>query len=533
MRTGASLGRRWGILAMLGLMGLALALLIHLPKRSPGYMDAYYHLTIAERIADGQGFTEPFVWNYLDAPEDIPHPSHLYWAPLPSILAAGAMRLFGRSYDAACAPFILCAAALPLLTFGLARRLGATVSEAAVSGLLVPLAGFYAAYWTSPDSFAPFALAGSAALWLFAQAHEGRWRALAAGLCAGLGHLARPDGLLLIAEGLLWLAWAWAKGRTSRSRALQAALWMLAGYAVVMGPWYARNWAAAGSPLAGGGLRALFLREYDELYAAQHIPTLGDYLSWGLGNIAASKANALLSNLLTLVGAMLVVLVVPSGWGIWAARRHAGLWPALTFGALLLLAMSLAFTFPGVRGSFFHSAGALLPLGFAAVFPGLRAGVAWASARRRSWNAAQAYRVFAVALVAMAVMVSGALYARALGARPPALASWNARYEVYPRAARWLDEHAAPYDRVLVGDPAAFYYYSGRECAAIPTDGMDGLQFVRAKYRVRYLLLEYNHPRFLDGIYAGEAPDGWTARQVFYDASGERVVLYDMGEVGR
>ncbi len=523
-------GRRWGILAVLGVAGLALALLIHLPKRTPGYMDAYYHLTIAERIAGGQGFTEPFVWNYLDVPADIPHPSHLYWAPLPSILAAGAIRLLGDSYNAASLPFILCAAALPLLTYGLARRLGASVPEAAVSGVLVPLAGFYAAYWTSPDSFAPFALAGCGALWLMSQAHESRWRALAAGLCAGLGHLARPDGVLLIAVGLLWAAWAGASGRAPRGRALRAALWMVAGYAAVVGPWFARNWAVAGSPLAGGGLSALFLRDYDELYAARHIPTLADYLAWGVGNILASKLSALVSNLALLVGALLVVLAAPAAWGLWAARRDTRLWPALTFGALLLLAMSLAFTFPGVRGSFFHSAGALVPLAFAAVFPGLRAGVAWASARR-GWNPAQAYRVFAVALVAMALAVSGMLYARAIGGRGPAVAPWNARYDAYPLVARWLDAHAEPADRVLVGDPAAFYYYSGRECAAIPSDGMDGLRFVQAKYRVRYLVLEYNHPRFLDGVYRGEeTPEGWVARQVFHDSLGEKVVVYEMAQ---
>ncbi len=531
MKTHSSRGGRWGILAALGIAGLALAVLIHLPKRTPGYMDAYYHLTIAERIAGGQGFTEPFVWNYLDAPDDIPHPSHLYWAPLPSILAAEAMWLLGRSYSAACLPFILCAAALPLLTFGLARRLGATTTEAAVSGLLVPLAGFYAAYWTSPDSFAPFALAGCGALWLMSRAHESRRRALAAGLCAGLGHLARPDGFLLIATGLLWAAWVGISGRAPRGRAWRAALMMLAGYALIMGPWFARNWAVAGSPLAGGGLSALFLRDYDELYAARHIPTLADYLAWGLGNIAASKLNALVSNLVTLLGALLVVLAAPAAWGLWAARRDMRLWPALAFGAMLLLAMSLAFTFPGVRGSFFHSAGALLPFLFAAVFPGLRAGVAWAAARRPSWNAGQAYRVFAVALVAMALGVSAILYTRAIGGREPAVAPWNARYEVYPLLARYLDEHANPADRALVNDPPAFYYSSGRECVAIPSDGMEGLEYVQAKYGVRYLVLEYNHPRFLDGVYRGdETPEGWALRQVFYDALGEKVVIYEMAE---
>ncbi|MDH7489733.1 MAG: hypothetical protein QHH80_09505, partial [Anaerolineae bacterium] len=143
----------------------------------------------------------------------------------------------------------------------------------------------------------------------------------------------------------------------------------------------------------------------------------------------------------------------------------------------------------------------------------------------------QAYRVFAVALVAMALAVSATLYARAIGGRGPAVAPWNARYDAYLLVARWLDDHAEPADRALVGDPAAFYYYSRRECAAIPSDGMDGLRLVQAKYRVRYLVLEYNHPRFLDGVYRGdETLEGWVARQVFHDSLGEKVVVYEMAQ---
>ena len=538
MRENAAAWRRLALpLGMLA-VGIALAALLSLPKRAPGYMDAYYHVVIAQRIAGGQGLTEPFIWNFLQQPETIPQPSHLYWSPLPSLLAAGSIKVLGDSYLAASLPFILCAAALPLLTFFLARRIGATEKEAFASGILITLAGFYAAYWTSPDSFAPFALAGCAALCFTAHAGKNRWYALLAGLFAGLGHLARPDGVLLLAVGVLWLVWRGARagmearsttgaGRETRAT-LRAVAWMLAGYLVVMAPWYARTWAVAGSPLAGGGLRALFLRNYDELYAALHFPSAGDYLAWGWGNILASKGNALLSNLATLLGAGMFALSPLALWGWWANRRHPFATPMTLFGGLLYLSMSLAFTFPGVRGSFFHSAGALLPFGFATVFPGLRAAVAWFSARRKGWNPAQAYRVFSVSLVTLALLVSGLLYARSLGGSPPALPAWNERDSVYAAASRWLDAHAAPGERVMVNNPPAFYYFAGRECVVIPSDGLDALRFVRDKYNVRWLLLEYNHPRFLNAVYAGgEALQGWAARQVFTDAMGMKAVLYE------
>ena len=42
-----------------------------------------------QRLADGFGFTEEVIWQYLDNPGQLPVPSHSYWMPLPSIMAAG------------------------------------------------------------------------------------------------------------------------------------------------------------------------------------------------------------------------------------------------------------------------------------------------------------------------------------------------------------------------------------------------------------------------------------------------------------
>jgi hypothetical protein len=511
-------------------IGLAMAVLLSLPKRAPGYMDAYYHVVIAQRIANGEGFTEPFVWNFLQPPDGIPHPSHLYWSPLPSILAAGSIFLFGDSYAASSLPFVLCAALLPWMTFLLARRIGASEKEAAVSGVLTLLAGFYAAHWSSPDSFAPFALAGCASLVFIASADRGRWYAMAAGLFAGLGHLARPDGMLLAATGLLWIAWLGVRRNADRKAALRAGLWLTAGYFAVMAPWYARTWAAAGSPLAGGGLRALWLRSYDELYAALRLANPGDYLAWGWGNILESKGSALLSNLVTLAGGLLFVMAPLAVWGWWANRRNPLLPPMAIHGGLLYLSMSLAFTFPGPRGSFFHSAGALLPFGFAAAFPGLRAAVAWFSARRERWDPQQAYRVFSVGFVTLSLMVGGLLYARGLGARPPLLAAWNQRDAVYAEAAQWLAGNAAPTDRVMVNDPPGFHYFTGRECVAIPSDGLDALRVVREKYNARWLLVEHHHPAWLNAVYNGAPLPGWTSRHTFYDSTLGKAILYEWDE---
>ena len=50
-------------------------------QHGPGYMDAEYYAVLGRRLATGQGPTEPFLWNYLDDPQGIPHPAFGYWAP--------------------------------------------------------------------------------------------------------------------------------------------------------------------------------------------------------------------------------------------------------------------------------------------------------------------------------------------------------------------------------------------------------------------------------------------------------------------
>jgi hypothetical protein len=86
-------------------------------QHTPGYMDAEYYYVGGRLLAEGRGFWEPFLWNYLDDPMALPHPAFTYWMPLPALVAMLGMRLMGSvAFVWARLPFmVLAALTVPLL----------------------------------------------------------------------------------------------------------------------------------------------------------------------------------------------------------------------------------------------------------------------------------------------------------------------------------------------------------------------------------------------------------------------------------
>ena len=192
LRLAPSSRRSYALVFTLALVfGAALALLVE----QPGYMDAYYYYNAAQRLVSGEGLTDPYLWHYLDAPDALPTPSHTYWMPLQSLLAAGAMALGSASFGAAQVPSVLCYAGLVTLAFWVGRTLGGNARRAWLSALLVAFSGFYTPFWTTTDTFASFGLAGALALAAMGlgRAHDAAKRFLAAGALAGRAPLA-PAG---------------------------------------------------------------------------------------------------------------------------------------------------------------------------------------------------------------------------------------------------------------------------------------------------------------------------------------------------
>jgi hypothetical protein len=485
-------------LLLLALLGLAFQAFWMLRLDHPSYFDAYYYTTNAQRLAAGAGFTEEIIWQYLDDPAGLPHPSHTYWMPLPSILAAAGYQIH-NSFRAAQVPFWLLAGLLPLLAYAISWRLSGERWQARTAALFTAAGGYYAAYWAQPTTFALFAWTGGGGLLALAWAQEkGRARLwLLAGVAAGLAHLTRADGLLiLLVAGLVWLWW-WRKQQPTSGKALTAAALLALGYLLPMAPWFWHSYQVSGRALSTVGTQTMFITEYNDVFAYGRTFDLAHYLAWGWENIIRSKLSAIwlaAQTFVAVTGLTAFTFFVIAGWlATWRRRELRGfLRPATLYTLVLYSAMTLIFTFPGRHGSLLHSSTAIWPWSMALVPAGLAASVDWIAARRRSWRPRQARILFAVGFLVIAYAVTFSV----AGGQPLR----GEQAAVYEHVARQLPPDAV----VMTGDPPGFYYHTGRAAIAVPNEGPGVLLQAAGRYGAGYLLLDPELPLALQEL-ANEA----------------------------
>jgi 4-amino-4-deoxy-L-arabinose transferase-like glycosyltransferase len=517
---------------------LLLSLLVRLVTAAvvtrPGYMDVAYYTAGAVRVARGGGLTEPFIWNYLDNPAGLPRPGFLYWMPLPSLLAAPSAALFPGSFFALQLPCAVLSALLPCLAYIIAREATGRRRAAWLAGLFTLFSGFFFPYWTLPETFAPFAVFGGAALWLAGrgaspagrQKTAARW--LLVGLLVGLAHLTRPDGPLLLPVVVLGAALSRRRGNRVGSAESGAGglvgfsvLLAFLGYLLIMAPWFARNLRVSGQALSPAGTRTIWLTDYDDLFCYDCDLSPASYLAWGWSEILRSKLWAMGVNLERFLAEDCLVFLLPFVLvGLYRLRRHPAFALCLVYLVLTFCAHSLVFTFPGPRGGFFHASVPALPLLFSAGAEGLGAAVGWAG-RRRGWNLRQAQVVFAAAAVAAALSLSGYV---AFGK----LSAWRNADEAYVSVGRWLAEYGQGGATVMVANPPAYWYHTGQPAVVVPNGDVETLLAAAGRYDARHVVLDRNRPVGLSEVYGGDEPHPRLRPLVQWGEGVDRVVLYEL-----
>jgi hypothetical protein len=473
--------------------------------RVPGYMDSEYYFTTAQRVASGEGWTEPYLWNYLDDPETIPHPSHLYWMPLTTLVAAGSMALFGESFRAAQLPFFLITAAFPILTAMLAFRLHKNSRWAFQTGYFALFSGFFMPYLVSTDTFSLYALLGGMGLWVTSETMKREdlryW--FFPGVLAGLAHLTRADGVLFLV--LAWIALAW-----SRKNLIRGTLWLVGGYVLAMSPWLVRNFIVVGRIFPSAAGRTLWLLTYDELftYPADKLTAVRWWQS-GIADLLLARFQALGVNLQRLVAENGMIFLAPAM--LIGAKRFwekAIVRLMALYLVLLLGLMSFIFPFAGSYGGFFHSSVAAMPVLWVLTPPGLEAAITWIGARR-GWKGGSSQVVLSSSAIVLAIVFSAYFFwNKTIG---PSLQepNWERGMQDYREVGATLHNLSASPGIVAVNNPPGFYLATGVQAIVIPDGPVETLEQVVRRYDVAWVVLDVNRPAGLSALYTRQITPEW------------------------
>jgi len=518
----------WLIIAVIGLLIQSIWLIV---LEQPSYMDAYYYASNGERLADGHGFSEMVIWQYLDDPSGLPTPSHTYWMPLPSLLAALGHTLRGDFLGQQLV-FWLLAGLLPLLAFGISLLLSGERWQAWAASLFTATGSFYGAFLSQPTTFAPFAWSGGLCLLMLGiigasrfysevgagivkQAKRRPWLFwLLAGVFAGFAHLTRADGALLLLLALaIWLLELilsrrspvdneGAEGEASVPYRVNISYFvvLIGGYLVVMGVWLIRNLIVIERLLSPVGFQSIFLTTYDDLFAYGRSIDLASYLEWGWDNILLSKVESLWVAVQTIVAVPGVVFLTP--FIIIALvnvfhrpEKRALVRPVVWYTIFLLFSMSFIFTFPGMRGAIFHSSSAIWPWSTVLAASGIGIAVDWIAKRLPHWEPDKAKRRFSMLFIMLAFILG--IFVSLSRARPGTDAD----------ILRQVQELVPEDSIIMAGNAPAVYYHTDLPSLSVPNELVETVYEAASRYGVTHLLLDEDTPAPLEGLYSGEISD--------------------------
>jgi hypothetical protein len=344
------------------------------------------------------------------------------------------------------------------------------------------------------------------------------------GLLAGLMHLTRADGLLWLPIVLIAVIFVLRKLPQHRTmQILSFLLLAVAGYLVVMTPWFIRNFHAFGALLAPGSSKTLWLTSYNQLFA--YPPGQISFSAWlqsGVGAILRTRLWALGLNLSTMISVQGEAILLPLvGIGFWHLRKDRRMQLAGFAWFVILAAMTIAFPFAGARGGFFHSGASVQIIWWVLAPIGLDRIIIWGS-RVRSWNIVRSGKTFrAGVVITLALLSAVIIYMRVLGGG--GTQTWGQENVAYNQiSSKLVSEGMTSNSVVMVANPPGFFLSSGNPSIAIPDGDVHTLLEVAGKYRANYLVLENGStPVGLSPVYIN--PQGWQGLTYLGDVEEARV----------
>lgn len=464
-------------------------------SQQPGYTDSFYHYNAAVRLVEGDGFVDDYLWTYIGTSESLPAPSHLYWMPGTTMIAAMGMVIFGANYAAAKVGLALCLWGASLLAYWLGWRLGGSSRHAWQAGIIVLFGGFFMRFWGQTDTFAPYAFFGGMTLafiglGISSEKNNIRWWVFA-GIFAAFSHLIRSDGLIMLLVGWSVLffpldIWAWFRKRAQHATPLRNRfLWFViftVAYLAAMSPWLIRNLNTIDTVLPVGGTQGAWYTSYNDLFSYPPDASAATLFADGSSLFVETRLWGLFSgqgaiiNFIAIEG--IIVLAPFILIALWMRRRDVFLRPIWVFALGIHLAFALVFPFPGVRGGLFHAAVALMPFWAILGLLGIDDSIDWVVKFRRKWNPSTAKPLFSSFVVLIIIFLSLQI-------------SLPARFTTRdPHFYRILAEVIPEDARVMINDPTQFYYYTGIGGVVVPNEAPQIALEIAERYDIDYLLLE-------------------------------------------
>ncbi len=479
---------------LLFLSGLILPIILAQFQPKPGYLDSEYYYAGGIQLATGKGFNEPYLWNYLDGTKSLPHPSHTYWFPLASIVAAMPMGLLNNtSYAVARIPFIIIAALVVPITAHLAYLFSKRKDIALLSAVFAIFSVYHAPFVGVTDNFSLFMFFGGLYFIFITKILEDTTQKkyyFILGILSGLLSLSRSDGLLWLGVAFLFILFCAKNYQLPITNYLSLitrhAFFTLLGFLLIMAPWYYRNLTIFGTLMAPGGSRALWLQNYEQtfIYPPEAL-TKESFLAYSWQNIWNDRVWAINNNLQSAFAAHGGIILFPFIIaGIIYFRKKTQVQLAVGAWLILFFVMTFLFPFAGVRGAFFHAGAAFQPLWWTLAPLGLDAILA--SLRKRNWGDERGRIIFTSSLVLITIILTVFVaYLRIFQL------GWGEGETNYVEVEEVLRQnHIQPHDIVIAWDAPLYYLDTNRSAVSIPYGGVEAVLAVSKQFGANYLVLE-------------------------------------------
>ncbi|MBU1109380.1 MAG: hypothetical protein KKB51_22055 [Candidatus Riflebacteria bacterium] len=312
--------RSLSFLIIIGLFSVS-ALFLSMASRLVGpqaTIDAAYYHIMADQLEKGAGFTEPFVWHFLNDYQSVEHPMN-YWMPMGIVFYYLARLCFGIAGEVGLN--IVLWSVLSVLVFFEVKKRTQSIYNSAFSYCMMLFCGRYLFYLLTTDNIAFYALFG---FFFFKQLGNERSSWYVTPVIAGLTALMRIEGIVIAVFGGLC---EFYKTRSPK---------VLAGYVLilllVLSPWMIRNYQVLGHPWPSNS-KAIFLSNYYDMFCRNLAITPSTYLSLGWNAIYAQKLSGLWFSVLNLIAAPGLFIMYPL-WlaGLFSLWREGGNFFALLLG---------------------------------------------------------------------------------------------------------------------------------------------------------------------------------------------------------